>query len=318
MPGLSSRRQQAPLKPEQEALLAKISHETALGKPSDPPADHTGEKAGFGLSVLAHLALISLFMVGLHWKSEEPAAREAILFTELPSEAKTATAVPEKPVEPQPKPTPQPKTVEPKVTPQKAKPVEPSPSKQAKADIELSKPKTEPKKPEPKKPEPKPEPKKPEPKPEPKKPDPKPEPKKPDPKPEPKPDPKVNQDLLKKLREEEIARATGGLPTSNANASSASNSRNKAQYGDKIRQYVRSRIVFPGASSISGNPQAVFEVRQLPTGEIVSVDKKQSSGIPEWDNAVERALMRSSPLPKAEDGSVEPILVLSFRPKDVQ
>ena len=124
---------------------------------------------------------------------------------------------------------------------------------------------------------------------------------------------------MKKLRDEEIARATGGLPTPNpSQANNAGNSKNKAQYGDKIRQYVRSRIVFPGASNLNGNPQAIFEVRQLPTGEIVSIEKKQSSGNPEWDNAVERALMRSSPLPKADDGSVEPVLVLSFRPKDVQ
>ena len=166
-------------------------------------------------------------------------------------------------------------------------------------------------KPEPKKPEPKPEPKKPEPKPEPKKPEPKPEPKKPEPKPEPKLDP----DLAKKLRQEELARIMGGSP--NTGSTSAGNSRNKAMYSDRIRQYVRSKLVFPGADSIDGNPEAVFEVRQLPTGEIVSITQKKSSGLAAWDSAVERALQRSSPLPRAEDGSVEPVLVLSFRPKDV-
>ncbi|MEK9816933.1 MAG: energy transducer TonB, partial [Limnobacter sp.] len=103
----------------------------------------------------------------------------------------------------------------------------------------------------------------------------------------------------------------------NTGSASAGTSRNKAQYSDRIRQYVRSKLVFPGADSVDGNPEAVFEVKQLPNGEIVSISQKKSSGLPAWDSAVERALQRSSPLPRAEDGSVEPVLVLSFRPKDV-
>ena len=102
-----------------------------------------------------------------------------------------------------------------------------------------------------------------------------------------------------------------------AGISSAGTSRNKALYSDRIRQYVRSKLVFPGADTVDGNPEAVFEVKQLPNGEIVSITQKKSSGLPAWDSAVERALQRSSPLPRAEDGSVEPVLVLSFRPKDV-
>lgn len=278
----------------QQALLNKIGQDNALGQRPATPADHTGDKVGLTMSIAAHLLLVLFFVIGLAWKTEEPAPFEAILFAELPGPS----------AQPAPTPEPQPEP-EPVAKPEPAKQPEPAPEP-PKADIKLPKP--EPKKPEPKKPEPK----KPEPKPEPKV-----EPKKPEPKPEPKkPEPKVNSDLLKKLRDEEIARATGGLPATGS--SSAGNSRNKAQYSDKIRQYVRSRIVFPGASSVDGNPQAVFEVRQLPTGEIVSITQKQSSGIPAWDSAVERALQRSSPLPKADDGSVEPVLLLSFRPKDIQ
>ena len=260
----------------QQALLNKIGQDNALGQRPATPADHTGDKVGLTMSIAAHLLLVLFFVIGLAWKTEEPAPFEAILFAELPGPS----------AQPAPTPEPQPEP-EPVAKPEPAKQPEPAPEP-PKADIKLPKP--EPKKPEPKKPEPK--------------------------KPEPKPEPKVNSDLLKKLRDEEIARATGGLPATGS--SSAGNSRNKAQYSDKIRQYVRSRIVFPGASSVDGNPQAVFEVRQLPTGEIVSITQKQSSGIPAWDSAVERALQRSSPLPKADDGSVEPVLLLSFRPKDIQ
>lgn len=285
--------------PAHQALLSKMSKESGLESRLEPPEDHTGEKAGLTASLMAHLALVAFFVIGLNWNVEEPAAFEAVLWSEMPANEPIAVQ------QPKPEPVPEPPKPEPVAETPPPKPVEPP-----KAEIELPKP--EPKK----KPEPKPEPKKPEPKsepkkPEPKKPEPKPEPKKPEPKPEPKLDP----ELAKKLRQEELARIMGGSP--NTGSTSAGTSRNKAQYSDRIRQYVRSKLVFPGADSVDGNPEAVFEVRQLPNGEIVSITQKKSSGLPAWDSAVERALQRSSPLPRAEDGSVEPVLVLSFRPKDV-
>ena len=285
--------------PAHQELLSKMSKESGLEARLAPTVDHTGEKAGLTVSVLAHLALVAFFVVGLNWNTEEPAAFEAVLWSEIPANEPVTVQQPE------PEPVPEPPKPEPVVeTPPPPKPVEPP-----KADIELPKP-------EPKKPEPKPEPKKPEPKPEPKKPEPKPEPKKPEPKPEPKkPEPKIDPELAKKLRQEELARIMGGSP--NTGSTAAGTSRNKALYSDRIRQYVRSKLVFPGADSVDGNPEAVFEVRQLPNGEIVSINQRKSSGLPAWDSAVERALQRSSPLPRAEDGSVEPVLVLSFRPKDV-
>ena len=273
-----------------QALLSKMSKESGLESRLEPPEDHTGEKAGLTASLLAHTALIAFFVIGLNWNVQEPAAIEAVLWSEIPANEPIAVPKPQpERVQPRPKPEPVVKT-----------PPPPKPVVKPKADIELPKP--EPKK----KPEPKPEPKKPEPK--------KPEPK-PQPKTEPKPEPKIDPEVAKKLRQEELARIMGGAP--NTGSTSAGTSRNKALYSDRIRQYVRSKLVFPGADSIDGNPEAVFEVRQLPTGEIVSITQKKSSGLPAWDSAVERALQRSSPLPRAEDGSVEPVLVLSFRPKDV-
>ncbi len=268
--------------PAHQALLSKMSKESGLEARLDPPVDHTGEKAGLTVSVLAHLTLVAFFVVGLNWNTEEPAAFEAVLWSEMPANEPIAVQ------QPKPEPVPEPEPPKPVVeTPPPPKPVEPP-----KADIELPKP--EPKK----KPEPKPEPKKPEPKPEPKK-----------------PEPKIDPEVAKKLRQEELARIMGGAP--NTGSTSAGTSRNKALYSDRIRQYVRSKLVFPGADTVDGNPEAVFEVKQLPNGEIVSITQKKSSGLPAWDSAVERALQRSSPLPRAEDGSVEPVLVLSFRPKDV-
>ncbi|NJM32815.1 MAG: TonB C-terminal domain-containing protein [Limnobacter sp.] len=126
-------------------------------------------------------------------------------------------------------------------------------------------------------------------------------------------EPQLDKDLAKKLREEELARLTGGQSTS---AQQASGPQNKAQYADQIRQHIRSRIVFPMAADLQNNPEAVFEIKQLPNGEIISVTKIQASGLQEWDFAVQRAIEKSSPLPKSADGKVEAKLVLRFRPKD--
>jgi colicin import membrane protein len=56
---------------------------------------------------------------------------------------------------------------------------------------------------------------------------------------------------------------------------------------------------------------------QLPTGEIIDVVLKKSSGVRTYDEAVQRALAKSSPLPRPERAEVfQRTLTLRFRPKD--
>ncbi len=71
-----------------------------------------------------------------------------------------------------------------------------------------------------------------------------------------------------------------------------------AGYIDKIRTKIRSNVVVP--SDIKGNPEAVFDVVQLPTGEVLSARLVKSSGHKLYDEAVERAILKSSPLPKPD------------------
>lgn len=65
-----------------------------------------------------------------------------------------------------------------------------------------------------------------------------------------------------------------------------------------------------------GNPEAVVEIEQFPTGELRKKTLLRSSGIPSYDQAVLAAIDKSSPLPKKKDGSVERTLTLRFRPND--
>ena len=164
------------------------------------------------------------------------------------------------------------------------------------------------------------------------KPEPAPAPPKPDivikDKEKPKPPPKVEpprpridpfQEQLKREADREITQRkqadSAAQELSQMKAAQAASARNKAiaDYLGKIRGKIRGNIVLP--LEIKGNPEAVFEVTQLPSGEVISVKVKKSSGNPALDAAVERAILRSSPLPKPEQGDVfDRLLNIPYRP----
>jgi len=66
-----------------------------------------------------------------------------------------------------------------------------------------------------------------------------------------------------------------------------------------------------------GNPEAIFEVVQLPTGEIIDAKLTKSSGVRAYDDAVQRAIVKSSPLPRPDRPDLfQRSLTLKFRPTD--
>lgn len=82
---------------------------------------------------------------------------------------------------------------------------------------------------------------------------------------------------------------------------------------DAIRQKVRYNLVLPPGTPSGVN--AVFTVIQLPSGEVLSVSLRTSSGFPDYDRAASRAILRASPLPKPEDPrDFARALVLTFTP----
>jgi colicin import membrane protein len=86
-----------------------------------------------------------------------------------------------------------------------------------------------------------------------------------------------------------------------------------AGYIDKIRTKIRGNVNVP--SGIIGNPEAVFDVVQLPTGEVLSARLVKSSGHKLYDENVEKAIWKSSPLPKPDPpGQVQRELRLKFKP----
>src|SRR6185369_3347442 len=254
----------------------------------DEIREEPGKKYALTFTILVHVGLLVFLFLGVQWKSSKPEVMEVELWSAQPTPA-THVAPPPPPepeVKPEPKPIPK---VEPK----------PEPPPPKKPDIAIK----QEKKPEPKKPEP-----------------PKPEPKKPEPKPEVKPPPKVDpfKEMLEREEKQRNSAATQARLAAAADAEqreqrASANKRGAADYANKIRVRVRSNIALP--PSIQGNPEAIFEVNQLPTREILAVKLKRSSGNSALDEAIARAIRKSSPLPAPDDPSLfQRDLIIKYKP----
>jgi|SRR4051812_2132875 colicin import membrane protein len=231
------------------------------------------------LSALTHAVLIAVLFLGVRFQSSAPVSVEVELWDAPPPP-------PPAPVVEAPKPPPPaPPVVKPEPEPEIKKP-----------DIAL-----------PEKPKPKP---------------------KPEPKLEAKPKPKPKPDLaFEKMMREQAAREQQQLAAEDkerqerqmrdllARQQAAALQKGLASWSDKIRAKVRGNIILP--QDIPGNPEAIFDVTLLPSGEVLTVRKRKSSGHPAYDDAVERAIMKSSPLPLPDDRSIfRRDLELKFRPQD--
>ena len=123
----------------------------------------------------------------------------------------------------------------------------------------------------------------------------------------------ADEKLSQKLRELETKRIMGNLGT-NGDAPKSSAPRRDPGYFAAISSKVHSNLNF-NAADVDGNPEAVFQIEQLPTGEIMSSRLVKSSGNPAYDAAIKTAIALSSPLPKKKDGTVERSVTIAFRPK---
>lgn len=143
---------------------------------------------------------------------------------------------------------------------------------------------------------------------------------KPPPKAEPKPRVDPFQEQLKHASEQltqhkQADSAARELSQLKATQAAAAHNKAMADYLGRIRGKIRGNIVVP--PEVRGNPETVFDVTQLPSGEILGVKLKKSSGHATLDAAIERAILKSNPLPKAEPADLfSRSLELRFRPLD--
>jgi len=71
------------------------------------------------------------------------------------------------------------------------------------------------------------------------------------------------------------------------------------EYIGRIRSQIRRYTTYP--PDLVGTPQAEFTVTLLPSGEVLNVRLRKSSGNPAFDNAVERGIYKAQPLPLPSD-----------------
>lgn len=244
------------------------------------------------LAALVHAGLLGFLAIGVNWQSEEPPSIEAEIW-----DVQTEMAAP--PAPPQPEPVPQPEP-EPTPPPRVEEPVQPAPpdialerEKQRKlkeqeekaqriAEEKAKKQKEKEEKEKLAKLE---------------------------------KERKAEQARLDKIRQENLARMTAELGGAGTAAQSRA-PKSDPGYIASLTAKIKSNIIYAGSRDVEGNPHAIYRIEQLPTGEVISYKKIRSSGIPEYDRAVEQAIMASSPLPKKKDGTVERSIEPIFRLKD--
>lgn len=235
----------------------------------------------FLLTFAIHAALLAVLFLGVRLQIHQP---ETVTVDLVDAPAPRAVEPP-KPVEVKPPPPPAPK---PEPEPELKKPPEI-------VEKAAPKPKPEPKKAEPKKVEPK--------------------------KAEPKPKPRVDLDMERRMREQlaqeqkslDQERREQELKSLLSQQQAAAKNKAQAEYIARIVAKVRSNWLLP--PDIKGNPEAIFNVVQLPTGEVLSARIVKSSGNAAFDMAVERAILKSSPLPQPPSRELfNRELKLTFRP----
>lgn len=122
-----------------------------------------------------------------------------------------------------------------------------------------------------------------------------------------KPDKPVSSDALKKLQQEALSEDKAA-----ANAGAI------GEFTNKIKAKIRGNVNKTLCGD--GNPELKFEIGLLPTGELSAHPKLlKSSGNPACDDAVERAIITSEPLPLPTDPALFAQfrnLKLTFKPND--
>ena len=128
---------------------------------------------------------------------------------------------------------------------------------------------------------------------------------------------KAEDERLARQREENLKRIMGQAGTATGSGGTGTAARSAAPtaaYAGMVTARIRPNIVYTG--TLSDNPAAEVEVRTAPGGTIIARRLIKSSGHPDWDDAVLRAIDRTPSLPRDTDGRVPPTLIIAFRPRE--
>ncbi len=133
-----------------------------------------------------------------------------------------------------------------------------------------------------------------------------------------KPQKQPSDEALKKLQQESLNEDKAEADQKNLTAKAAANASEMGEFTNKIKAKIRGNV--NKSLCGDGKPELKFEIGLLPTGELSGTPKLiKSSGNAACDDAVERAIMASEPLPLPTDAALLlqfRNLKLTFRPND--
>ena len=123
---------------------------------------------------------------------------------------------------------------------------------------------------------------------------------------------KARADRLAKLRGDAGAEGgSGGTVGSGVGGGNA-----PAGWRDKVLKKVKPLITF-NPESVSGNPEAIIQLKLAPDGAILGREIIKSSGISSFDQAILNAIDRAQTIPKDDNGAIpDKNLRLAFTPKE--
>jgi colicin import membrane protein len=258
-----------------------------VDKPVLQPSEEGISVTALALAVFVHALLAGLLFLGVQWKSQAPSAVSVEVWQGPPAPVASRPKPVPPPPEPRPDPVPEPPPLPPPPPPPKpdAEPVPPpDPDIAIKERLEkerqekerLEKERQEKERQEKERRE------------------------------------KERKEELRKQAEREaqrqramqdmIAGAGAEIRERQAQQAAAARERARNAYIARIRAKIKGNTVLP--PSVKGNPEAVFRVTQLPTGEIIDVKLVKSSGNGTLDEAFERGLWKSTPLPLPDERNV--------------
>jgi colicin import membrane protein len=241
-----------------------------------------GKKTAWLLAGVMHALLFLFLWIGVHWQSEEPVGVEAEIWDRT---VRQAAAAPE--VSPPPPKVVQPKLPEPVIQ----KTVQPDP------DIALERAK-EKKAAEKKQLE----------------------------------EQQKKQELAKiaeqkkaeaiaqQQREANLKRLTSQIASAGISGDalkSTGNNRIDPSYAGKIAAKIKSNMAYVGPDMAASNPTVDFSIDLFPDGSLRGPPRKtKSSGVVAFDDAVERAIIKSAPYPADKSGNVPATIPLTYRLKE--
>jgi colicin import membrane protein len=107
----------------------------------------------------------------------------------------------------------------------------------------------------------------------------------------------------------------GATGAATATGNAAQQAGPSADYLGRIKARIKPNVSFP--DTVAGNPAVEIEVRLTAEGRIIQPSRVvKSSGAPEWDEAVLRAIAKTEVLPRDESGKVPPSMTIVYRPRD--